>query len=616
MRFRGAAAALATFALVAVSGANGAGSLENGPIVFAAGPAEYTTQFVAADLRKRRTTFTEIPEGVENPAVSPGGRFVAFGDWVGEYPANTPRVFVQGMKGGSRHSVGEGCDPSWSPSGRQIAFVHVNSPDFCNQAEIAVVNRDGSKLRGLAYGFVSMPRWSPNGNWLAFVRRDQSGQRSDLYVVRPQGNDEHVVADGISGVGGAGDWFSWAPDSTRIAVFSGGGLQVASVTGGRLTPLVDDPSVYAPRWSPNGRWVAFADGQYHIAVVDVRDRAKAVVGQGLEAAWTGNDRLAFSATEGIRSARYDGSDSHLVIRAPTTVWYRDLQPLSARGLAFRRETIDYDARLYALDPELGSVRPLTAASVRGVEPAVSPDGRLVAFTRVRPEGNHVIAVVGTTGRRVRTLTHNRYGWDYQPAWSPNGRRIAFVRGSSFTSGALYAVGARGGKPHLLWSGERPGHPAWAPDGRRIAIDGVLGGNSQSPGIRLVIPGEEGFVEITHGAGTDLAPSWSPNGTMLSFVRRYSGHGASDQVFVLDLATGEQQPITRLTDENTFLHPSAAHWSPDGTRLVVPTCVVPGFLTCVRAGVATMAPDGTLANTEWERPTLSALDVAWGPSPRR
>lgn len=104
--------------------------------------------------------------------------------------------------------------------------------------------------------------------------------------------------------------------------------------------------------------------------------------------------------------------------------------------------------------------------------------------------------------------------------------------------------------------------------------------------------------------------------MLSFVRRYSGHGASDQVFVLDLATGEQQPITRLTDENTFLHPSAAHWSPDGTRLVVPTCVVPGFLTCVRAGVATMAPDGTLANTEWERPTLSALDVGWGPSPQR
>lgn len=615
MRLRGAAAALAILALVAVGSAGGAGpeARENGPIVFAAEPADSMAQFVAADLGSGRMPFIEMAESAENPVLSPAGRFVAFAQWIGEYPGITPQVFVQGMKRGAKHRVAEGCDPAWSPSGTRIVFIHVISEEFCNVAKLAIVNRDGSGLRDLVFGAVSRPSWSPDGRWIAFL------QGSDLRVVRPDGTDAHTVA---SGDGSYTSWFpySWAPDSTRIAVVAGSELQIASVSGG-VTHVADD--AFGPRWSPNGRWIAFErlrGSELDVVDVDVHDLKQTVVGQGNEPTWIGGDRLAFTATAGIRTVAHDGSSARLAVRAPNFVGYRDLQHVGSRhGLAFRRETVDYASNLFALGPDLESVRRLTAPTVRGVDPAVSPDGRRVVFSRVRPEGNHVLAVVGIAGGQARALTHNRYGWDYQPAWSPNGKRIVFVRGSSGFEGALYAVGSRGGKPGRIWSGNRPGHPAWARDGRRIAIDGVS--RSQTAGIRLVVPGIAGSVQITHPeypyGQTDVAPSWSPDGAKLAFVRRsYAGHGYSDRAFILTVATGEEHPITTSGYENTSLHPLAARWSPDGTSVAVVTCLELGFFTCMRAGVATVPPDGAGLVNRWDRPKRSALDVAWAPSPRR
>jgi Tol biopolymer transport system component len=604
MRFRGAAAALATLALVAVSGAGSAGTetRANGQIIFAVGPADNADnavrQFVAADLRSRRTTFTEIPDRAENPALSRDGRHLAYDEWVGEYPVNhRPLVFVQSMKDGSRHSVGRGCDPAWSPSGRRIAFIHVISDDFCNIAELAIVNRSGSGMRSLFTGIVTNPNWSPNGRWIAFLAG------TTLYVIRPDGTDVHAL------VGDVGGTYSWAPDSKRIAVVVGEGVRIAAVAGG-VKVLADNAQ--RPTWSPTGRWIAFErySGTSNIIVADANGSTRTVVGTGLEPTWIGDDLLVFTTIDGMRSVAHDGSRSRLVVKAPPYVWYHDLQPLrSSASLAFARETIDYTTILYALDPTRETVRRMMAPSVRGADPAVSPDGLQVAFARVRPEGNHVIAVKGTTGvRRVRTLTHNPYGWDYEPAWSPDGHQIVFVRGKPPIERALYVVGVHGGKPRLLWSGDRPGHPAWAPDGRRIAIDGVR--DSESPGIRLVVPGTEGSVQITHPSpgAVDLAPSWSPDGTQLAFVRHLGFY--LDAVFVLTLSSGEERQIVPNALETTTMHPLAARWSPDGTSLVVPTCVELLFESCGRMAVATMASDGSGVVRRWERPKLSALDVAW------
>ena len=88
------------------------------------------------------------------------------------------------------------------------------------------------------------------------------------------------------------------------------------------------------------------------------------------------------------------------------------------------------------------------------DPAVSPDGSLVAATRAPVDGfQGEIALYSTaTAQLVRVLTSGPA--DSQPTWSPNGRSLAFTR----DSGGLWVVratGRPGSERRILASGIQP-----------------------------------------------------------------------------------------------------------------------------------------------------------------
>ena len=86
------------------------------------------------------------------------------------------------------------------------------------------------------------------------------------------------------------------------------------------------------------------------------------------------------------------------------------------------------------------------------DPAVSPNGRLLAVTRAAPgatEGQ--IAIYDfATGAFVQTLTTGSN--DSGPVWSPDGMRIAFVRGASTSGARIYTVPATGGSLKSIATG--------------------------------------------------------------------------------------------------------------------------------------------------------------------
>ena len=104
-------------------------------------------------------------------------------------------------------------------------------------------------------------------------------------------------------------------------------------------------------------------------------------------------------------------------------------------------------QIWVNDPTTGERRPLTVGSTTSVVsdggPAVSPDGRTVAFARSDGDRS-AIYLIGIDGEGLTKIANT--GVD--PAWSPDGSRIAFTRDILGSSG-IWTMNADGSDATLV-----------------------------------------------------------------------------------------------------------------------------------------------------------------------
>ena len=147
------------------------------------------------------------------------------------------------------------------------------------------------------------------------------------------------------------------------------------------------------------------------------------------------------------------------------------------------------------------------------EPAVSPDGRQIAFRSERDGGG--IFVMGSTGESVRRLTD--FGHD--PAWSPDGSEIVIASegvtkpGVRLSTSRLWRVRIADGAINVVETGDAV-QPSWSPDGRRIAYWGSETGRRV---IRTVRIDGSDPVEVIGGGQLNWNPVWAPDGRHLYFL---------------------------------------------------------------------------------------------------
>jgi hypothetical protein len=149
----------------------------------------------------------------------------------------------------------------------------------------------------------------------------------------------------------------------------------------------------------------------------------------------------------------DGSGRETVARSTAaTAWLGDrlLRDESAEAAPYEQQIC-----LLASNTDFPCERLVAAEPARDLwDPAVSPDGSLVAATRAAVDGfQGEIALYSTaTARLVRVLTSGPA--DSQPTWAPDGRAIAFTRGKA----GLWVVpttGRPGSERRILASGIQP-----------------------------------------------------------------------------------------------------------------------------------------------------------------
>src|SRR5262245_10104241 len=158
---------------------------------------------------------------------------------------------------------------------------------------------------------------------------------------------------------------------------------------------------------------------------------------------------------------------------------------------------------------------LTSDTGLSTDPALSPDGRLVAYASDRAGADNLdIWVKQVEGGDPLRLTSDSAD-EYEPSFSPDGNRIVFR--SDRDGGGIYTIPPLGGEPGLIAKGG--GEPRFSPDGTRVAFvtgDGGLGGGAR--GRLFVMPSLGGTPQplIPDAVGA-ARPVWSPDGKFILFA---------------------------------------------------------------------------------------------------
>jgi Tol biopolymer transport system component len=173
----------------------------------------------------------------------------------------------------------------------------------------------------------------------------------------------------------------------------------------------------------------------------------------------------------------------------------------------------------------------------GWRPAWSPDGTQIAFFSTRDDSlNTEVYAMNADGSNVRRLTDNPSD-DADPAWSPDGTKIAWMTNRDGDRD-IWVMNADGSDPTPLSVDPADDEwPAWSPDGTKIAFDTWRDGNRE---IYTINVDGTGLTNLTNDPGSDSAAAWSHDGTKIAFISDRSG---GVDIWVMDADGSNPENLT-------------------------------------------------------------------------
>jgi eukaryotic-like serine/threonine-protein kinase len=400
---------------------------------------------------------TDLPGLEEFPAISPDGRSVAFTAGVG----GTRQLFMQLITGGAPLQLTR--DP---------------------------VDHE-------------YPRWSPDSSSIFYFSAAAPGElQGNIWEIPALGGVPRRV---VSSVGGA----DVSPTDGRLAHFrlAKKGIElVAATTDGSRSDVIAEfaPATYYlyPRWSPDGKWVAFQRGDSVRFDVFV---APATGGEPRQLTRDNNMMSGFAWLPDSTGIVYSSSRGGTMPYLPTLgLWLVTLRD--------------------------GNVRRITSGESSYVSPDISRSGAILVSRMKLQTDIWKFPVDGSPAENVRrgVRVTRQTGQVLTPTASPRDHEVAFLSDSGGHAN-LWVVNTESGQLRQVTHERDPsvamGVPVWSPDGRAIAFVSSRGNQGLTFGVWLVDPDGSNLRNV---ANPGLGPAWSPDSRWVYYATR-GGAAATDVV---------------------------------------------------------------------------------------
>jgi len=433
-----------------------------------------------------------------------------------ENPQVVPLSSYPGMEDGA----------SFSPDGEQIVFSW--QPEHAKYSAICVkLLRDEKQNCLTSNSFRSFaPSWSPDGHWIAFLRILKP-HTFGLYIISPLGGQERQLAelagregfDGLSRpawtTNAMGLIFSDKDPQThqfRLWLLSVESLQRTALT----SPPPNSDGDRSPAVSPDGRSLAFVRESDILGDLFVQPLSTAFLPLG--------------------QPRQVTFQNHFVV---DPVWTHD----NSEILFGASEAVSMSGQRIWRVSASGASKPsvLDVVSEGSYSPAISADGRRLAFTRFQNDQNiwridrDTLSSPWHAPRKFSEISSTRD--DGFPTISPDGSRIAFVsnRAGGFD---VWVSNRDGSNPRQrTFFGTLSGTLTWSPDGKQIAFDRNINGNWDV----YVVGADAGQPRrLTMDPTNETVDTWSQDG---KYVYINSTRTAQAQIWRIPAEGGEPVQVT-------------------------------------------------------------------------
>ncbi|MCD9006249.1 winged helix-turn-helix domain-containing protein [Luteimonas sp. XNQY3] len=420
----------------------------------------------------------------------------------GPAPVSRPYRLITG-------ATGFALSPSLSPDASMVAYSASGTGEATQQSAILVQTTSSAAPRALSHppsgARDDLPAWSPDGREIAFARWEVDGACRMLLVSANGVGDEREIArcDGSDLLS-----FDWLPDGTGLlfGTMTGAGdagrLRILDPVAGRWRKLdyagAPGDIDFAPRVSPDGRWIGF------IRNPQMGDLWRVPVEGGAPQQVT---RL--------------GAE----LRGWT--WAPDGQAM-VFGLR-----VDSEARLYRADVDSGAIVDLGIDDAQ--MPSISASTGMMAFVHRQPQFG-IYRVDTASGEWHQLFTSS--GRDAQPTLAPDGEQMVFT---SDRAGRFELWWARLGAPESLRpiEGVRPDTrqaPAWSADSSRFLVTALDAANS--PVILEVQPTSGRIARLDVPGDRPAQAVYGPGNTV--FVLEEGGADGGTSLVAYDRATWQPQ----------------------------------------------------------------------------